>query len=218
MAEFFGNLGDRINFNELVTKLTSGHQDEFYAFGKDGNLTEDVDPNDRNFVERVHAAGYKDPIGCDTFYYPYYHFDEIIVYQLDKIFNSICTMCWIDQVKPGRAVIPHQDYDDRERLLEKYGTLKRYHIHIGDPEPGHVFVLKDHAHHMEAQGNCYLWDDHMDWHSASNSGLTPKYILSYRGIIPHPEHAHRFQDYEYIWSDIEESVRIKIKNPVKVII
>lgn len=218
MATFFGNLNDQIDFEGLLRSLKSGYQEEFYAFDKDGNVQDDVTPGDKEYVEKINKAGYTDPVGRDMMYYPHYHFDKNLVHQLDEIFGSICTMCWINQALPGRVIIPHQDYDDREQILEAYGTIVRYHVHIGEPQPGHVFILNDHAYYMEKQGNCYLWDHHKDWHSASNSGLIPKYILGYRGILPHSEHAHRFKDYEYLWNETTESVRIKINKPVKVII
>lgn len=217
MATFFGNLSDQIDFEELLRTLKPGYQEEFYAFDRDGNIPDDVNPDDKDYVERIHDAGYKDPICRDMLYYPHYHFNESLVYKLDQIFGSICNMCWINRALPGRVIIPHQDYDDREQILEKYGTMVRYHVHIGEPQPGHVFILDTHAHHMEASGNCYKWDHYTDWHSASNSGFDAKFILSYRGLVPHPEHRHRFEDFDYIWSDIAESVKIKINDPVEII-
>ena len=218
MAKFFGNLSDQIDFDQLLENLKPGYQETFYAFDAEGNIPSDISLEDLEYVTKVHSAGYKDPICNDMLFYPYHHFDETLVYQLDKIFGAVCNMCWIIRTVPGRVTIPHQDYDDREQILEKYGTIVRFHIHISRPSIGHVFVLKDHAHHMEAQGNCYEWDHHTDWHSVSNSSFTNQYILGYRGIIPHPEHRHRFEDYDYIWNDTVESVRIKIKKPVRVII
>jgi len=218
MSTFFGNLSDQIDFNNLLKNLKTGYQEIFYAFDKDGNIPNSINPEDLEYVEKIHSAGYTDPICRDMLYYPYYHFSESLVYKLDEIFGAVCNMCWITRVLPGRVTIPHQDYDNREQILEKYGTMVRYHIHIGDPHPGQVLILKDHAHHMETQGNCYRWDHYSDWHSDSNSSFVPKYILGYRGIVPHSEYADRFQDCEYMFSDIAESVRIKIKKPVKVIL
>lgn len=218
MAEFFANLSDQIDFDQLLNSLTKGHQEVFYVFDKEGNIPDDINPEDLDYVKRVHTAGYKDPICNDLMFHPFYHFDENLVYKLDQIFGTVCNMCWIDRVCPGRVMIPHRDYDDREQILEKYGTIVKYHIHLGAPTPGHILVVNDHAHHMEAQGNCYKWNHYLDWSSASNSSFTDKYVLNYRGIVPHPEHSHRFNDFDYIWSSTSDSVRIKIKKPVKVII
>ena len=217
MTRFFGNLSDQIDFDQLLSDLTTGMDDTYYAFNKDGSLGE-VSPEEREYVEKIHKAGYQDPVYSNTIFYPYYHFSEDIIYKLDKIFGTICTMCWVNKLSTGKVIIPHRDFDDREPILEKFGVIRRFHIHIGTPQPGHVFILNEHAHYMEESGNCYEWNHHLDWHSASNSGLKSKYILSYRGLVPHLEHESRFKDYEYIWSDVAESVRIKIKQPVKLIL
>lgn len=210
MAKFFGNITDQIDLDKLRSSLAVGHQEELYGFNPDGSLPENLDEEDKEYITSIHAAGYKDPICNDMLFYPHYHFDEQYVYTLDRIFGAVCNMCWVNRAVPGRVIIPHRDFDEREELLEQYGTMVRYHIHIGEPQFGHVFVLKDKAFYMQDQGNCYEWDHYSDLHSASNSGLKNKFLFSYRGIRPNdPE---LFEGYEYIWSDIEESVRIKLKN------
>lgn len=218
MSQFIGNLSDQIDFDQLMSSLTTGYHEKVYVFDRNGNIPEDINPDDIDYVRQVHEAGYSDPICDDLLFYPHYHFDENLIYKLDRIFGTVCNMCWIECSSPGRVMIPHQDYDDRENILEKYGSIIRYHIHLGKPVPGQVMILKDHAHHMEAQGNCYKWDHHLDWTSGSNSSFTHRYVLNYRGIVPHPEHEDRFKDFNYIWSESSDSVRIKIKKPVKVII
>lgn len=209
---FFKNLSDEINFDEFMSNLTVGFQEEMYMFDENGNVPDDLEGEDKEFAEKIHKAGYKDPIGCDMLYYPHFHFDEKIVYQLDKIFGTVCTMFWINRALPGRAILPHVDVDEREDELEEYGELIRYHIHVGKPEPGHIFIQGETVFHMEKQGNCYRWDDHRGIHSGSNTGLSPKFLMSYRGLILDPEHRDLFKDHSYIWNGEQETVRIKLKD------
>jgi len=88
---------------------------------------------------------------------------------------------WITSVPPGYCVPWHYDItDDEEDILAK-GTPIRFTCHIDKPQWGQVFVLGDHAFHMEEQGNFYQWADWQEWHGGMNMGLTPKFLFNLMG-------------------------------------
>lgn len=165
---------------------------------------------DYQWVANLVNAGYRDPlwIGPPT-YNPSIHFKTDIVYFLDKLFGTYCTQCWINKTLPGSMSCPHFDMDEREEILSKYGTLKRYTIHIGEPDFGHIFVVEGTCMYMQPHGEVYEWDQNLSLHAGANIGLTPKYLLIYRGLVPHEPF-----DYQYVWDEINEnnSVRLKLSN------
>jgi hypothetical protein len=88
---------------------------------------------------------------------------------------------WVTSVPPGYCVPWHPDYTDQETELLSKGQVLRFTCHIGEPKWGQVFVLEDHAFHMEAQGNTYQWTDWQDWHGGMNMGLEPKFLFNFMG-------------------------------------
>ena len=204
MSKFLGNVHQTIiDCDELVQSLTKGYWEEDHMCDVQGNIKAEFQGVQREHIERWLAAGYPDPICKGVIYFPHYHFDEKFIYALDRYFGTICNKCFISEVRPGMIVPPHQDLDMREQKLLELGELVAFHVHLGEPEAGHVFMNEGHAHYMEANGNAYEWDSYASWHSGSNTGFTNKYFLTYRGTRP-----HKSFDFTYKWYDYTETVGI----------
>jgi hypothetical protein len=208
MSKFLGNVhGSVMDCNELVQSLakTDGYWEEDYMCDSNGNIKEEFQGVHRDHIQKWLAAGYPDPICKGAIYFPHYHFDEKFIYALDNFFGTVCNKCFISEIRPGMIVPPHQDLDMREQQLLKLGDLMAFHVHLGEPEEGHVFMNEGHAHYMEANGNAYQWDSYESWHSGSNTGFTNKYFLTYRGTrLKYPT------DFTYKWYDYIETVGIVI--------
>lgn len=208
MAKFLGNIHNKIfDCNELLAEIkeSGGAFEEDYMTDEHGNIRDDMPDIMKDYCSKWLKAGYPDPICKGTIYLPHYHFNEKFVYELDKFFGTVCNKCFISEVPPGKIVPPHQDIDLREERLLELGEIIAFHVHLGEPEAGHVFMIEDHAHYMEANGNAYQWDYFDSWHSGSNTGFTNKYFLTYRGT--------RFKqptEYTYRWHDDDETVGIVV--------
>jgi hypothetical protein len=210
MAKHIGNISKEFDFSGIIKSIldeSNGHRDIVTVFDKDGNPRSDLPEGSflRKLTEDLYKAGYKDPVWNGITYYPYTHFPEDIVYFLDKKFGTICTQCWINKVKPNAGVAPHRDWDDREEELSKWGESVRYSLHLGDPDPGHIFWIEGQCMYMQPQGEIYQWDDPLSLHGGSNSGYTNKYLLVYRGIKPYKKF-----DFEYVWQNDNDSVKFKL--------
>jgi len=211
MGQFIKNIAQEFDFSRIMEALSTdnAYRDVVKVFDDNGGVRTDLPEGSyfRELSESLYKAGYKDPVWNGLTFYPHTHFDESIVYFLDNMFGTICTQCWINKVSPGKIVAPHRDWDDREDLLKEYGTAVRYSIHLGEPDPGHVFWLENYCHYLEEHGNLYKWNDPLSIHGGSNSGLTNKYLLVYRAIIP-----YEVFNFEYVWQTDNDSVKIRLDN------
>lgn len=199
MATFFGNIAHAYDFRSIIEKVktSQGYQEWDYLFKDiDKKLALETLPADSDWILPLYQAGYQDPQWNGLGYSPGIQFEGDVIPVLDKLFGSICTQCWINKLPINRSAPAHRDRDGREEELSKLGTLVRYSIHLGDPDPGHVFWVEGHAHYMEEHGNCYKWDDYLSLHGGSNTGYTDKFIMIYRGLIPYEN-----LDYKYVWSE-----------------
>jgi hypothetical protein len=199
MAKFLGNIADKYDFWKIVqdVKTSDGYSEWDYLF-------KDIDKKisnmhlypDADWAMPLHSAGYQEPMWNGIGYSPGIQFDGEVIKVLDKMFGTICTQCWINKLPIDRLAAAHKDRDGREEVLLKLGTLVRYHVHLGDPDPGHVFWVENKCHYMEKHGNCYKWENYLSLHGGSNTGYTDKLIMIYRGLIPHEPF-----EFDYVWSE-----------------
>jgi hypothetical protein len=197
MAKYIGNLTPIIDFTKLIIDLRPGAVDQMHIYKN--NITKDNEFA-YNSQKILQDAGYPDLAWDGITYSPVTHFDREIIFKLNKAFNSICTSCWISELKPGRVAPPHWDIDRRDTEFSKYGTLVRFNVAMGDPVQGHAFFVDNECLVDQKSGDAYEWDDPHGIHSGSNCGLTSKFLLIYAGI--------RLYDTisaEYIWDDAKLS-------------
>lgn len=212
MAKRIGNISEEFDLSNIIKEIQkpdNGYRDVVRIFDKNGNLNKEMleEPLSESVIVDLYNAGYKDPVWNGITYYPHTHFSEDIVYFLDKKFGTICTQCWINKVKPGSIVAPHRDWDGREKQISKLGESLRYSIHLGDPDPGHIFWLEGQCMYLQSNGELYQWDDPLSLHGGSNSGYTDKFLFVYRGLKPFKQFK-----YEYIWQTDNDSVKIKLED------
>lgn len=200
MASYVGNLSDLIDFDLLLKTIGSGYHEDSHMVDESGNILEECSRDIR--WKKLYDAGYPGLVCSGKIYTAGYHFSEQVVHKLDSYFNTICLRVLISEFQPGHVAAPHFDYiregrPDLEEQILSLGSVEAYHIHLGDPEEGHVFIINGKCHYLEDPGNCYKWDYYRDWHRASNTGFDKKYLMTYFGLKPYqslPPHTYRFHE------------------------
>ena len=112
-------------------------------------------------------------------YYTGVDYSNSIVKVFEDQLNCVHIRSWISKINPGYCAAWHWDIDDHEEQYKKLGNIKRFICHIGDPDPGHVFVFEDCCHHNKKNGWIYEWEDYRAWHGGMNCGLKPKYLFNF---------------------------------------
>lgn len=191
--QYFGNLAHIVDKYFDVSKLVNGVVDELIL---DKTKVEPNDVNSNNLVK----AGYDGFIWKGISYYPNIHFSKQLIYELDSIFNTKALACWINEIPVGKVFPPHVDFEPRMEKIKHLGKLVNYNIHLGKPNFGHVFFIKDVAHYMQNHGDCYSWDPNTV-HSAANVGFEPKYNLIYNGI-----ELYEPININYLWDYVDDSL------------
>lgn len=206
MAKLIDNINETLDCDQLLKDLNGGFN-EYQTFrDKDGNLTRIAqllvnDPKADERTVKVIKANYPGPM-CDGLIYTGCHFPEKYIKRLDEYLGTVCVRVVVSEFAPGKLTVPHYDYareKDRaaeEKLLE-LGTIEGYHVHLGEPEEGHGFMIEGVCCYMQEQGNIWKWDNYLSWHSAVNTGWNPKRILSYFGLRPHkplPAYTYKFNN------------------------
>lgn len=200
MASFIGNLSHIIDFDSILKNLGSGYLEDSNMLDETGKVLDEALEDER--WKKLYEAGYPGLVCSGKIYTAKHHYSEDIVHKLDSYFNTVCIRMLISEFTTGHIAPPHFDYirEDRPDLEEKIlklGTIEAYHIHLGEPEEGHVFVINGNCHYLEEQGNCYKWDHYLDYHGSSNTGLKTKYLMTYFGLKPYktlPEYTYYFHD------------------------
>jgi len=189
MAQFVRNLSDIIDFKFLLQNLNEGYLEcDSSVLDENGKIKEEFQDDIR--AVKLVESGYKEPFCTGKIYTARYHFSEDIVDKLDTYFGTACVRMLVSEFKPGHIAPPHFDYlregdPDAEKKLLEYGDVEAYHIHVGDPEEGHLFLVENQCYYYEKEGNCYKWDNHLSWHCACNTGYGTKYLITYAGIKLH---------------------------------
>lgn len=191
-------------------KNSNGYGGDIFFFTEYETLLDSYiktgEPKDMEWVKSLYNAGYVDPITHAYTHNPGVHFCPDIIYFLDNYLGTICLQSWVNELRPGEFLPLHKD-DDNKDHLEELGTIEMYCVHIGDPDPGHLFFLENHCCYMEPPGTVYKWDNRFSLHGGANIGYTNKYILLYLGLRPHESF-----EFEYVWSYNMEPMQIKLSD------
>ena len=205
MATLIGNINKELECEQLLKDLKGGFR-EYQTFrDKDGNIDRVSqmlvnDPKADERLVKVIKANYPGPM-CDGLIYTGCHFPEKYIKKLDEYLGTVCIRVVVSEFAPGKVTVPHYDYAREkdfgaEQKLNELGTIEGYHVHLGEPEEGHGFMIEGICCYMQEQGNIWKWDNYLSWHSAVNTGWHPNRILSYFGLRPHkplPPHTYRYQ-------------------------
>jgi len=115
-------------------------------------------------------------------YYPGKHYPEEIVKQVAGTLGLTGVhRSWISRIDPGYMAPYHWDVDDNEVEYLKQGPIKRYTLIIKDFAHGHIFILKNDYYHSLTKDTVIAWDNHREWHSGINAGMTPNYLFHILG-------------------------------------
>jgi len=167
MIEYVGNCP--INWQQLIQHLEI-QQPETGPKHKAG----DNIPGLEEITDMWAAAGYGRSVQWDMFY-PGVHFDNTVVEQFVEWSGMPdFTSAWVSRIHPGYFAPIHWDVQDNEPLPD---TI-RYHVHMTQPQFGHVFIVEDQCLYNQAQGSAYKWSSRKAWHAGTNCGLAPKYIFN----------------------------------------
>lgn len=217
MAKLIGNINKELDCDQLLQDLKGGFR-EYQTFrDKDGNIDRVSqmlinDPRADERLVKVIKANYPGPM-CDGLIYTGSHFPEKYIRRLDNYLGTVCLRVVVSEFDPGKVTVPHYDYarekdQAAEQKLRELGTIEGYHVHLGEPEEGHGFMIEGVCCYMQEQGNIWKWDDYLSWHSAVNTGWNPKRILSYFGLRPH----NPLPPHKYVYNPKSEGVLLEFED------
>jgi hypothetical protein len=177
MKNLIGNNSDKIPWTNIIRNLGEGksktldNPDHLY--------------DEKGFSEILSlwkTAGYYENNSAQWInYYPGTNFDDEITRLFSNFVGVDSVRSWISRVNPGRTAPWHWDADDNISEYEEKGELVRFSCHIGDSEPGHIFILENDIFHHENSGNTYKWDKWNQWHAGINLGWNAKYMYNFLG-------------------------------------
>jgi len=117
-----------------------------------------------------------------TNYYPEKDFPGSVVNHIAQELNlTTVHRAWISKIDPGYMAPWHWDVDDNEADYLKHGVIKRYTIIIKQMAKGHTLIIGDDVFFNKPVDTIIKWSKHNEWHSSSNSGLEPSYLLHILG-------------------------------------
>jgi hypothetical protein len=182
MKKYIGNLQQYIDCDNIIRELLQHNVEVNH-----GHM--DLPVDNPFYTESVKQtvmlknAGYDD----NTVEYRHYqsgkHFDNNVVDILSSITNTKPLMCWVSEIRPGKCTPMHWDINPWELEHKELGTIIRYICFLSKPEFGHVFVTDTDCYYLEDQGSIFQYSDIHQWHAGTNIGITPKYVLTFTGII-----------------------------------
>jgi len=171
----FLNAYKRINLKELIKSLKDKQGSDVTTDPSRWNL-------DNSDYGKIHAiwkeANFNSSAMKWTNYYPREEFSQEFV---DDVASYLrlkgVHRAWISRVDSGYYAPWHWDVDDNEQEYLKHGEIKRYSIMMGDKTPGHIFMLGEDYLYDCPQGSIFRWNNHNEWHSGINAGMTPKFMF-----------------------------------------
>lgn len=177
-AEFIRNISAEFNCQELLNQLknVTGELHRGHEIAKP-NTTE----AEAYLQQRQNAldAGYMEVNSVQFYHYkPKTHFDPKFVDTFANIVKATPLRVFISEIRPGRMVPWHWDIDND---TEYEGRVVRYHVHLSQPAPGHIFMLGNQAIYNREQGDMFKWNTHTAWHAGANCGFSTKFLFNFKG-------------------------------------
>lgn len=179
---FVGNC-NAINWKELETHLnitSPNHVGPRHFNINDRNYHKTDDQVD--IIKDWIQAGYKviadnGTVGWEM-YYSGHEYDHQIIEIICKWLGVKNIASWISGLHPGNYAPWHYDKQDNELHLDQNPKVERYHIHISDWKPGHIFMVNDQSIINYRSGDVYKWNSWRDNHAGGNAGYAIKYTLN----------------------------------------
>ena len=178
-AEFIRNISSEFNCSELIEQLktVTGILHKGHEIAKAGTSEEESYLQQR---QNAIDAGYFEVNSVQFYHYkPKTHFDQKFVDQFSNIVKAKPLEVFVSEIRPGRMVPWHWDIDNDDKYQ---GRIVRYHVHLSDPAPGHVFMLEGISLYGREQGDMFKWDHHKVWHAGANCGFSPKFLFNFKGL------------------------------------
>lgn len=127
----------------------------------------------------TNAAGYDKCNSIEfTHYYPGQHFDKSFETTFAESLNVTPVYTFVSEMKPGKCSPWHYDINPWQHKPEdEWSRLIRFYCFIEPPKPGHMFIMEEHCHYWEEQGNIYQYPNMNSYHAGSNAGIENKYML-----------------------------------------
>lgn len=177
MAKFIGNCSNIIDWDDVIIVLeneTPEYIGPGHSFNDDIKELENIKQIWKDSFSLSSEGG---TVGWDMFF-PGKQFDQ-------KIADIFCEYVgleqphsvWISRIWPGNFAPVHWDVNSDEDSIGD-GEFTRYHCHIQDSLPGHVFIVDDELFYNKNKGDIFLWNSRKSWHAGANCGLEPKYIFN----------------------------------------
>lgn len=181
-ANFIGNINSWFDCNKLINQLSNHNGETHNGFIQ----ISASHPEYANYLEHTQLAknaGYdrNDSVKFRHFK-PGTHFDNEFVELFSKFVNATPMVVFVSEINPGHMAPWHYDIDQFEQENSSKGEKVRFHVHLSEPQPGHVFILEDHAFYNIPQGNTYQWNNTKSWHAGTNCGMFPKYLFNFKGF------------------------------------
>lgn len=117
-----------------------------------------------------------------TNYYPGIHFSSDVEKNVSEYigFRHV-HRSWISKIDPGFMAPWHWDVDDNEDEYLRNGPIIRYTVMIEDMAHGHILIVGDEHYYNQKQNTTIKWQNHREWHSGINAGMTPNYLFHILG-------------------------------------
>jgi hypothetical protein len=180
-VKFLGNIDNIFNCKKLISQVQA-------STGVVHRTNIDLPPENYRYESHLELKRMATQAGYDTngameftHYVPIVDFDLEFVDIFAKFVNAKPIVTFVSEVKTGKCVPWHWDIDQHELENLRKGELVRYHLHLSEPSPGHIFIVGDQVLYNQPQGNVYQWNDIKSWHAGSNCGMVTKYLFSFKG-------------------------------------
>jgi hypothetical protein len=166
-----GNTSELIDWPIILNKLRTLNGNELPEFNK-------VNIHYQKMLELFNSSKTNRSNMQWINFYPNVHYDQ-------HIDNKICNFlghtnwarAWISEVRPGKIVPWHYDFDDNEKQFLSTGKLVRYSIKLTD-QIGHVAIVGNNVLSGEI-GDVFKWNDHRDWHGSLNCSSVSKFQYNF---------------------------------------
>jgi hypothetical protein len=176
LAKFIGNCSSTVNFNKILSQCCKNGPEYVAPLDRKFNDLPDNDPIKKIWLEKYLLENEGGTIAWDMFF-PGKQFESDLLKPFFEFINVLKpTAVWITRIRPGNFAPIHWDVRKNETELDGL-KFSRYHCHLAQSEPGHVFIVDDNLLYNSTVGDVYLWEDRKSIHAGVNFGLKPKWML-----------------------------------------
>jgi hypothetical protein len=177
-VKFILNCSEEIDWHNIIKQISYKSGKEISPSGGNWNLK---NPEYLKIYNLWKDARFNMSSIKWTNYYAEVDYPDEIIRIFEQALNVTHIRSWISRIDPGYCAAWHWDVDDHEEEYLQLGEIKRFVCHIGNKDPGHVFVLEDTCQHNIQNGDVFQWSNYRAWHGGMNCGLTSKFMFNFLG-------------------------------------